>query len=328
MGTFCSGSRDLEKLFALIVQRKYHRKKNRKIMKNTKKIMQKKIVFLMSMLIIHQTYGMHTPMEIEIADSIIEKKTDFKELLRNIITLPTDIKRYIFQIMPRESHDEFIERIKTTTKKTIPDYYYYKNFQKPQLGKGGRDKMNIPTAGLCPYNDYVAVLNGKHLQIINTHNHSIIHTEKLPRSNYKNIALSCNPHTIATIHKEKRDVRYSSGFSFSFASANVLTIKNIHTQKTESFDLPSHFEVAHANYQSPEFGFNKEGTDLILRGVDDQKEQTCSCDPESLCDVTCQDMPHHLIIPVTINQHMHLLFSLIMRNILPNSANEEFKEKK
>ncbi len=272
-----------------------------------------------------QAHGMHTPMEIEKADSIA-REAYVKELLLRTIALPDDIKRYIFQIMPRESHDEFIKRVKATTKKTIPDYYYYKNFQKTQFGKGGHSKMSIPT-GLCPYNDHVAVLNGNHLQIINTHNHSIIHTENLPNLYYKNIALSCNLHTIATIHEERRDTKGFSNISPYDKSINVLTIKNRQTQKTESYNLSNlspFFVMGDAHYPLPEFAFNEEGTHLILRGIN-AEQVTCSCEGIGSCDA-CKDMPHHLIIPVIINQHMHLLFSLVMGNNFPNNAHETSNE--
>jgi len=284
--------------------------------------MPKKIIFLLSLVVSHQTHAMHTPMEIENVDTTITEKTNFTELLRNIIMLPDDIKRYIFQIMPRESHNEFITRIEASTKNELPDCYYYKNLQRQlhQRGFSTFDKQYIPT-GLCPYGKNVAVLTkDSFLKIINTHEHSIIYTEQLVSKCYLHVALSADAQTIATVHQHTQaDLR---------SITEELIIRNITTQKTQSIIIPSTFCIA-SQHKKPVLAFNTEGTYIILRGIDDSLEKVSS-NSEDACDEDEDNsyMPDHLIFPVTINQHMHLLFSLIMRKIMPNSANEESKEKK
>jgi hypothetical protein len=113
----------------------------------------------------------------------------------------------------------------------------------------------------------------------------------------------------------------SDGISH-FTIVDVITIKNRKTKKTESIQIPTHFQIASSEHRSPEFAFNPEGTLLMLRGIDGEQEQICFCDPEKECDVICQDMPHYLITPVTINKTyltQWQLFALIMKGVLPDS---------
>lgn len=293
-----------------------------------------KRALLLNMLMMQQAHAMDAPL-IDRTDATTKRQAYITQLLLNTIALPADIKRYIFQILPLhdlEFHDEFITRVKNSRKKYLPQSYYYKNMQEPEQRQGGRGRLSIPT-GQCPYNRHVAVLNGNHLQIINTDNHSILRasdffqTYQYPHCSH--IALSGDTHTIATIHQRNELLPNNYG-EFLFTVRDIIAIKNTQTKKTEEINIPIDFQITGGQHRVPEFAFNKEGTHLILRGVHDKQEQICSCDPEVPCDVICQDMPHHLILPLTINEHLALnkyeLFCLakkIWDSILPDSARKE-----
>jgi len=284
--------------------------------------MLKKEFLFLGLFILQQAQAMDLPM-------ITQKK----ELLKNTIALPIDIKQYILQILylhDFKTYNQFISHVKTTIKDNLPNKYYYENLKEPRLRQGYVDRASVAIC-LCPNNTHVAAVKRDHLQIVNTKNNSILYTEKLflPKGHkkqyYKHVALSGDTHTVATIHEEHKMLPITSDGTLHFTIVDVITIKNRKTKKTESIQIPTHFQIASSQYRSLEFAFNLEGTLLMLRGIDGEQEQICSCDPEKGCDVICQDMPHHLIIPVTINK-MYLtqwqLFALIMKNVLPNSMHK------
>lgn len=297
-------------------------------------MLKKKFLFL-GLFILQQAQAMDLPMITQKKDPILEKQIYMPGFLKNTIALPIDIKKYILQIS-HKIHNEFITRVKTSIKDDLPNKYYYKNLKEPRLRQGYVDRASV-AIGLCPNNTHVVAIKEDHLQIVNTKNDSILYTKKLylpkgqKKQYYEHVALSGDTHTIATIHEERKMLPITSDGIHHFTIVDVITIKNRKTKKTESIPIPIDFQIASSQYRSPEFAFNEEGTLLMLRGIDGEQEQICSCDPETECDVICQDMPHHLIIPVTINK-IHLsqwqLFALIMKGALLGNAQQESKKKK
>lgn len=263
--------------------------------------MLKKIVILLSLIAVASAEAMDEPMEMEKTSSIVNSQADVKEFLAYLTALPTDVKGYIMQFLrfhDFEYEDEFVTRTKNTIKKHLPDHYYYKNFQKPALGQGGRGRMSIWTSS-CPHEINVAVLNGNHLQIINVVDDSIIHTKEISPNNYTHVALAHNATMFATIRKTGlRDTFYRSADEKGHTlNTNLLTIYNIATQQTEEYELPPSFRIADANHCSTAFAFKKEGTHIILHGVNRSKIQN-----KKLFTDTPNVTEHHLIIPVTINK--------------------------
>ena len=299
-------------------------------MKNMSNFMIKKRMLLISIFISQHTDSMDKPIKIE-KKIQRERQAYYKELIPNTTALPEDIKKYIirfFCALNIESDDKFITRVKTTEKKILPDNYYYKNLKKPKPRKSYRAKCNIPT-GLCPYNSHVAISNGNHLQIINCENHSIVYKEK-KALHCGHIALSSDTSTIATIHREHSNLNNTERrpFYFSFNVTNILTIKNIKTKKTELLTLPSNFDITYANYPELGFAFNKQGTSIIIRGVDKNPQKlSYDSDSDEPKNEDYDHLSHHLIIPVTINgrlpylnKYLFRLLHNIMKGILPKKA--------
>ena len=82
-----------------------------------------KNIFLLSVLSIYPAQAMDAPIHIKKAHQTTDRHAYFKELLTHTTALPTDIKRYIFTMVPvddLEFHDEFIARVKNTIKKQSP----------------------------------------------------------------------------------------------------------------------------------------------------------------------------------------------------------------
>lgn len=101
----------------------------------------------------------------------------------------------------------------------------------------------------------------------------------------------------------------------------------------ESDEITPYLDVAHPDHTQLGFAFNKQGTHVIIRGIDcRQKKHTSLSDSDELYVENKDYMPHHVIIPVTINEAKKqdgkkgLLFFLanqMIQNILPNSAKQK-----
>jgi hypothetical protein len=154
--------------------------------------------------------------------------------------------------------------------------------------------MGILT-GYCPNEINIALLNLNNIKIVNTNKDQEIYKETLPKERYQHIALSRGAHMFATMHEERKvDNTPRRGEAMCYIVTNLLTIKNIASQKADALEFPANFRVGEEN-SSTVFAFNKQGTHLILRGVDYTQTE----------NMTANDMeknPHHRIIPVTINR--------------------------
>jgi len=295
--------------------------------------MYKKRLFFLGVLSIYQTYAMDTHILVEQGKVVVNKQAYFKELLTHSAKLPTDLKKYVFNFLFHnlEFHDEFLTRVKSTEKKQVPIKYYYKDLNAVEFGNpiagSFRGVLNIPT-GWCPYQTNVVVLNRKYLQIIDSRNDSILYAQGTASHSCTHIALASDNHTIATIHKkEKISPTYPSPESTRVFS-NMLTVKNLITLEAKSQDIDAQFGVAHPDHLQLGFGFNKQGTHIIIRGMDYQNKQSSSDDEPFEKDFDF--MPDHVIIPVPINKpETHVskyalcfLANQIWQGILPNNAKQ------
>ena len=290
--------------------------------------MLKKILILLAIIFAEQAMAMNSSIKVKNNDiTIINRQDDIKEFLRHIMALPTDIKRYIIQFFPFnevEFEDEFITRTKTITKKNLPTKYYYINLKEPGFNQGSRGRLNIWT-NLCPHKVYAAVLNGNHLQIINSSNDSIVYTETLHApQDYTHVTVSSNAAMFATIHRQ-RDTHFIDEHNITRGTVDtithILTIKNIANQKTETIQIPHQFHLPKLHDRSPTLSFKKEGTHIILHGKDwnQPKKQQTTVDKQEESKI-----PHHIIIPVSLNQQATYLnkqtWIFLTNRMLPKSV--------
>jgi len=239
----------------------------------------KSLILIVSIFAQLHIHTMDEPMD-------IEKSISIPASFCYLANLPGDIWDLIayYLTFDMESEEEFIERTKTATKKNIPLKYYYKDFQipprllpeEPNAVYSCRGAGSILTA-FCPNEMNVALLNANNLKIVNIKKDKLIHEQNLVTKDYQHIALSRNAAMFATIHSEEYyddeviDDKY------------IATIMNISSKKTQQFDIPD-------NFRHSLIAFNKQGTYIILHGVDYTRIE--NLDP----------MPHHLIFPITVNE--------------------------
>jgi hypothetical protein len=282
--------------------------------------MLKKIFILLSIITVASTEAMNEPMDIEETSSNqvqIEKHCSIKEFVELLISLPSDVQNYIAQLLTFEdieSAEEFITRTKNAIKKTVPKKYYYKDFKAPSYDfssdlDGGLTPLR-PTAiaGFCPNEIYLALLpsGSENLNIINTRNDHLLCTEDSPQhpnTFHKNVAISRGTHMVATIIEYlERNMRPRRTEEMRYITTDTVTIKNIATLETEEHVIPSYFKIPNADYPTITCDFKKEGTHIILHGIDHSKtENQTSSSKEGRCPEIYNKTPHHLIFPVTVN---------------------------
>ena len=229
----------------------------------------------------------------------IEVETDTFPLL----ILPLDIQDLIASFLPfhdTESEQEFIER--TKTKKGVPkEYEMYCPLAKMM------SISTVPISTFCPNNKTVAIfyLYQSHknfkasstLIFVDRHTNKKIYKSHPDKNHIAYIAISRNATIFATIHQEED---YSNYFTETMDYKNILSIKNINSQKEEIPVIPENFSIL-GKTTYPTIAFNKQGTHIILRGHDfDQSfydDEHVSTNPSSTKDM--KKTVHHIIFPLT-----------------------------
>jgi len=183
-----------------------------------------------------------------------------------------------------ESEQEFIERTKKIKIDHIPESYL-KHFL------FSFTSFNI-FSGYCPNNTTIAILINQTLIIIDKKNNQKLYTEQLNTKFSSKIAISHDANIFATINLEWDFPK--SGFTEVMHYKNILSIKNIISQKTKIYDIPDSLSVPSQD-SYPAIAFNKQGTHIILHGNDYSKITDDSMyaykDP----------IQHHMIFPLTVN---------------------------
>ena len=247
----------------------------------------KKITLILSLITTLHTHTMENNEPIQLEENTFNY----------LAILSPDIQNLIAQFLifhDIESAEEFIERTETTTPKDIPTKY----FLSPANDLPSRDIFyNNTLTGFCPNKNNFVLLDSNNLKIINTNKDQEIYQETFERKDfrYTHIALSRGAHMFATIHEtRKRDRTPHYGERIRYIRTEHLTIKNITSKIVEELELPGNFKPAH---RQTSLAFNKEGTHIILRGVDYTQSQALSAHD-------MEKNPHHIIIPVpvTINE--------------------------
>jgi hypothetical protein len=111
--------------------------------------------------------------------------------------------------------------------------------------------------------------------------------KSLNKTFYSKIAISNNINIVATTHTEEDTSNCGNIEVMDYKK--VLTIKNMISQKIESYDIPDNFLLPHQSVY-PAIAFNKQGTNIIVHGND-----------YSLCNNLSNPIQHHIIFPVTVN---------------------------
>ena len=219
-----------------------------------------------------------------------------------LVMLPGDIwdliARYL-RFYDIESKKECIERTKTAIKKNIPLKYYYKDFQIPPrlfpeepnaIYSCIRGAGSILTA-FCPNEMNVALLNANNLKIVNIKKDKLIHEQNLVTKDYQHIALSRNATMFATV-----DIRKEIRKNMCYFNIKFLTIQNIASKKSETIKLPNGFALDH----SVPLAFNKQGTYIILHGIDYAITNDCAFGDRT--NITKAPVACYMMFPVTVNE--------------------------
>jgi hypothetical protein len=263
--------------------------------------MVRKIIILCSIFTFSTPAALHQlPMSKKCISLNSPDKKDLTEFLLCFTSLPSDIRRYIFQIMlfdVFETNDQFISRVSSTKRLPLSTSYYYKDMNKSYNdGRMPGALFNVPTAE-CPYQEKVAVLishnSFQYLQVIDTTTQCILSSFDLLPQRYKQIALTSDAQTIATIHET-----IATNHLGHRIPKNVLTFHDLVENKSYIQDIPS-FQLRLSDSHDIVFGFNKQGTFAIIRGWDESKKQECLCAAEKkpcLCPLD------YKIIPVPIKR--------------------------
>jgi hypothetical protein len=209
-----------------------------------------------------------------------------------LLLLPSDVLDFIAHFLPfndTESEQEFIER--TKTKKEVPQKCV-EHLPKFECGYGLRT-----ISVYCPYNKFIAlqfeqyseIHKSSTLIIINGDNNQAVYTTEIKQYT-SSIALS-HKEMFAIIYSEKDLSR--GQFTEVIHYKDVLSIKNIKSQKEESHTIPENFSITNNNVKYPTIAFNKQGTQIILRGYDQMQASSNPLDS--------QNNVHYKIFPITIN---------------------------
>lgn len=159
-----------------------------------------------------------------------------------------------------ETESEFIARTKKLPRSQQYTNTLFELFIEPSGAYGG---FHVT----CPYDRNQVLLrpaeNGikSQLVVINSEGH-IYARQFLGRKKIMAIALAANRELFAAIY-QKHYLHYPA------KTTDILKVKELGTKKTVNKSvLPKTFETASAYYSSPVIAFNKQGTHVIVWGVD------------------------------------------------------------
>ena len=222
--------------------------------------------------------------------------------------LPVDTCNYITQLITyddTETENEFINRTRTLTPNTVPDdcKKHLSSDKFPDISQGRSSKGTL--VAYSPHGTNVALLEllcgntELTLKLVHRGKEHKAHNEFIPQKQYSHCALSSHATMFALIDKAKEIGNSYGDEVMCYVTTKTLRIYNTTTKKEQECDI-STYKLPYS-IQHPAIAFNKQGTHVIVHGIDHAQKQASHNFGSK--DIAIEENPvqHHVIIPLTIN---------------------------